>query len=55
VTGTKLGGSYGNAIAGMTYTTFALGGVAFLSYLYAEFGTRKMNSPHPVVIERHGG
>lgn len=55
INGNKLNGSFGNAVAGMSYTTLALGGIAFFSYLYAEFGTRRMNEPHPTVIERHGG
>jgi hypothetical protein len=55
INGTKLQGSYGNAVAGMSYATLAVGGLSFLTYLWAEFGTRSMNEPHPRVTEAHGG
>jgi hypothetical protein len=51
----KLNGSYGNAVEGMSYATLGVGGLSFFVYLYAEFFTRRMDEPHPTIIEAHGG
>lgn len=55
ITGGKLGGSFGDATEGMAYATIGVGGVALLTYLYAEFFARDITEPHPTVIEAHGG
>ncbi len=55
VSGNKLNGTYGDATEGLSYATIGVGGVALLVYLYAEFISRDVTSPHPTVIETHGG
>lgn len=51
----KLNGTFGDALEGMSYSTLAMGGIAFFVYMYAEFFTRRMDEPHPTMIEAHGG
>jgi hypothetical protein len=54
ISGDKLGGTFGDAVEGLSYTTLAVGGVAFFTYLYTELFTLK-GSPHPGFVEVHGG
>ena len=51
----KVGGTFGDATEGMSYATLAVGGVAFFTYLYAEFFTRGLTEPHKPWVELHGG
>lgn len=55
IDGSKLNGSYGDAVEGLSYSTLSVGGVAFLTYLYAELFTRRADEPHPTMLEAHGG
>jgi hypothetical protein len=55
INGSKLNGSYGDAVEGLSYATLSVGGMAFITYLYAEFFTRRADEPHPGILEAHGG
>ena len=55
VSGSKLGGTFGDAVEGMSYATLGVGGLAFFTYLYAQIFARGLTEKHEVVIEAHGG
>ena len=48
--GKKLDGAYGNAVHGITYTAIAVGGTAFLTFVYGMFHAAQANINPKVTI-----
>lgn len=50
----QVGGSFGNALKGMTYANIAVGGIAFLIFSLTELHRLRKKEPKPIMVEYSG-